>query len=69
VLAGQAVALLEAFIGGDPDIEQGLQNWWTGYKSLPAEQRPFPSPLSADEQAFLEQAKAIDQERRAAGGF
>ena len=63
-LAGQAIALLEAFTGGDPEIEAGLQNWWNQYQEIPAEQRPYQSPLSEDESAFLERAKAIFTQRR-----
>jgi DNA-binding transcriptional MerR regulator len=69
-LAGQAIGLLEAFTGGDAAVAAGLQSWWDNYNQLPAEQRPFQIPLSDDEAAFLEQAKAIFTQRRkdAAGG-
>lgn len=66
-LAGQAVALIEVFAGGDPAVEAGLKAWWTNYQALPAEQRPFQVPLSEAEAAFLERAKAIYLERRGAG--
>lgn len=63
-LAGQAVALLKAFTLNDPEIEAGLANWWKSNAELPAEQRPYQSPLTDDESAFLEQAKAIYTQRR-----
>lgn len=63
-LAGQAIGLLEAFTGGDPEVAAGLQNWWATYQALPAERRPFQTPLSDDETAFLEEAKAISMQRR-----
>jgi MerR family transcriptional regulator, thiopeptide resistance regulator len=63
-LAGQAVGLIEAFTMRDPEIEQGLNNWWTSANALPADQRPFQIPLTDAEAAFLEQAKAIFTQRR-----
>jgi DNA-binding transcriptional MerR regulator len=65
-LAGQAIGLLEAFTGGDPEIWAGLQQWWKNHDQLPAEQRPVQIPLSEEEATFLEQAKAIYLERRQA---
>ncbi|MGH2585871.1 MAG: MerR family transcriptional regulator [Dehalococcoidia bacterium] len=67
-LAGQAIALIEAFTGGNAAVAEGLQAWWKGYDALPAAQRPFPTPLTDEEGSFLEKAKAIYNERRAAGG-
>ncbi|MDI3340531.1 MAG: TipAS antibiotic-recognition domain-containing protein [Sphaerobacter sp.] len=68
-LAAEALALIEEFTGGDPEIAAGLQRSWANYHSLPFEQqRPFPIPLTAEEQEFLERAKAIYQERRSSGG-
>ncbi len=58
-LAAQAVALIEAFTGGDAEIEQGLNTWWANANALPADQRPFQIPLTDAEAAFLEQAKTI----------
>ncbi len=63
-LAGQAVALLEAFTLNDPEIEAGLATWLKNHAALPAEQRLYQSPLSEAESAFLEQAKAIYHQRR-----
>jgi DNA-binding transcriptional MerR regulator len=67
-LAGQAIGLLEAFTGGNPEVEAGLQSVWSKMQALPAEQRPFQVPLNETEAAFLEQAKAIYQERRRSAG-
>jgi hypothetical protein len=67
-LAGQAVALIEAFTGGNPAVEAGLQTWWKTYQALPAEQRPFQVPLTEAEAAFLERAKAIYLERQRTPG-
>ncbi len=63
-LAGQAVALLDAFTLNDPEIEAGLANWWKHHAELPTEQHLYQSPLSEAEIAFLEQAKAIYRQRR-----
>ncbi|MGN6810331.1 MAG: MerR family transcriptional regulator [Thermomicrobiales bacterium] len=58
-LARDAWALLDEFTQGDPEIFAGLKNWWHNHDQLPKAQRPFQSPLSADESAFLEEAKRI----------
>ena len=63
-LAGSAIALVEAFTGGDAEVEAGLNTWWKSYAELPADQRPFQIPLTDAEAGFLEQAKAIHQQRR-----
>jgi MerR family transcriptional regulator, thiopeptide resistance regulator len=63
-LAGEAIGLLEAFTGGDPEVWAGLQQFWKNHADLPAQQRPMQIPLSEAEAAFLEQAKAIHLERR-----
>jgi MerR family transcriptional regulator, thiopeptide resistance regulator len=58
-LAKDAWALLDEFTQGNPEIIAGLKNWWQNHDQLPHGQRPFQSPLSADESAFLEDAKRI----------
>jgi DNA-binding transcriptional MerR regulator len=63
-LAGQAIGLIEAFTGGDPEIAAGLNTWWKSFADMPADQRPFQVPLTDAESEFLEKAKAIYQERR-----
>lgn len=62
-LAEESIALLRAFTGGDPAIEAGLNTWWENYAALPEAQRPFPQPLTAEESAFLERAKASLRQR------
>jgi MerR family transcriptional regulator, thiopeptide resistance regulator len=56
-LGAQANALIAAFTQGDPDIAAGLQAFWESHQSLPASQRPFQSPLTEEEAAWLEEAK------------
>lgn len=62
-LAAESIALIEEFTGGDPEIAAGLQQFWATLKNMPEEQRPITSPLTEEEQAFLERAKAIYRER------
>ncbi len=58
-LAGESIRLIEEFTTGDPKIEAGLSKWWENYQALPEQQKPFQSPLNAEESGFLERAKAI----------
>jgi DNA-binding transcriptional MerR regulator len=49
--------LLQAFTGGDPDIEAGLQKWWETFNAMPEAQRPFAATSFTPEEAqFMEQA-------------
>jgi DNA-binding transcriptional MerR regulator len=57
-VAARHTAMISAFTGGDAEIHQGLTQWWQNYEALPAPQRPFQSPISADEQAWLDRALA-----------
>jgi DNA-binding transcriptional MerR regulator len=63
-LAQQHNALIAAFTGGDPDIRSGLQQWWQHHDELPTAQRPFQAPLTAPEQAFLDQALAVSRQHQ-----
>jgi DNA-binding transcriptional MerR regulator len=63
-LAGQAIGLTEAFTQGNPAIAAGLQKFWEAHQQLPREQRPVQVPLSEAEEAFLNRAKQLYQERR-----
>jgi MerR family transcriptional regulator, thiopeptide resistance regulator len=63
-LAGQAIGLLEAFTGGDPEIWAGLQQFWKNHADLPAQRQPMQIPLNEAEADFLNQAKAIFMQRR-----
>jgi len=64
ILAGDAIGLLEAFTGGDPEVWAGLQQWWKNHADLPAQRRMMQIPLTDAEATFLEQAKAIYLQRR-----
>ncbi|MFN0073066.1 MAG: MerR family transcriptional regulator [Chloroflexota bacterium] len=63
-LAGQAIALIEAFTQGNPAVAAGLQKFWEAHQQLPREQRPVQSPLTEVESAHLERAKQVYLERR-----
>jgi hypothetical protein len=63
-LAQQHHDLIAAFTGGDSDIRGGLQRWWQNHDQLPAAQRPFQAPLTPPEQAFLDQALTVYQQRQ-----
>ncbi len=64
----QAVArlqteLLAQFTKGDPEIVDGLKQWWQNHEALPAEQKPAGMPSNEEEGTFLAQAMAIYQGR------
>lgn len=63
-LAAESIALLEAFTGGAPEVEEGLATLWGKVDALPEAERPLPRWLTDEEEAFLERAKAIYRERR-----
>ena len=65
-LAGDAIGLIEAFTGGDPEVWAGLQQFWKNHADLPAQKQTMQIPLNDAESAFLNQAKAIFMERRKA---
>jgi DNA-binding transcriptional MerR regulator len=60
-LAQQHSALVGAFTGGDPEIMEGLKNFWQNHNALPEKQQPIQSParLSPSEEAFLDQALTV----------
>ena len=58
-LAGRWMALVGEFTRGDPGISAGLQKFWQQMDQLPAEQRPVPKVLDDHQQAFVDQALAI----------
>jgi DNA-binding transcriptional MerR regulator len=62
-LAEQQINLLHEFTRGNAEVTAALGNWWENYQALPDEQKPFSSPLSDEENAFLEKAKRIYRER------
>lgn len=57
-LAGQAISLIEAFTQGNAAVAEGLQDFWNKLNELPKDQRPFQIPLTDEESAWLEEAKA-----------
>jgi MerR family transcriptional regulator, thiopeptide resistance regulator len=63
-LAAQAIRLIEAFTQGNPAVAAGLQKFWQAHEQLPREQRPIQTPLSEEEESFLNRAKQLYQERR-----
>lgn len=63
-LAGEAIGLLEAFTGGDPEVWAGLQEFWKNHAELPAQKQMMHIPLNDAEAEFLNRAKAIYLERR-----
>jgi MerR family transcriptional regulator, thiopeptide resistance regulator len=58
-LAKRYSGLIDGFTGGDPEIAGGLRNWWQNYDSLPDNQKPFQSPYSREQQAWLDQALKV----------
>lgn len=58
-LAREAIALEEAFTGGDPELAAGLRRYHEQVAALPAAQRPFPMPLTPEEGTFLDDAKRL----------
>jgi DNA-binding transcriptional MerR regulator len=48
--------LIGAFTGGDPEIARGLNNWWQNYDALPADRKPFQSPYTPEQQAWMDKA-------------
>ena len=49
-LAKRHSDLIAGFTGSDPQIRQGLSQWWKNHEALPDAQKPFPSPHSTEEQ-------------------
>jgi MerR family transcriptional regulator, thiopeptide resistance regulator len=60
-LAAQAIGLIEAFTQGNPAVAAGLQKFWEAHEQLPREQRPVQTPLSDEEESFLNRAKDLYQ--------
>ena len=57
--------LVLAFTNGDPDVENGLKNYWKNLSALPEEQRPFQLPYGKAEAKFLDEARKIYREKQA----
>ncbi len=58
-LAKRYSDLIGQFTGGDPEISKGLNNWWRGFDSLPDDQKPFPSPYTKEQLAWMQKALAV----------
>jgi hypothetical protein len=56
--------LIAAFTGGDAEIASGHSKWWQSYNSLPDGQRPFQSPYSEEQQAWLDKALQVYRQGR-----
>jgi DNA-binding transcriptional MerR regulator len=55
----QEQALVAGFTQGDPEILDGLKQWWKNFGELPEEKKPFPSFYTQEELAFLEKARKV----------
>jgi DNA-binding transcriptional MerR regulator len=58
-LAARYSDLIQGFTGGDPEIAKGLNKWWENYGALPEGQKPFESPYSKEQMAWLDRALAV----------
>jgi DNA-binding transcriptional MerR regulator len=56
--------LLFAFTKGDPDVENGLKNYWENLSTIPEEQRPFQLPYGKAEAEFLGKARQIYRDKQ-----
>jgi DNA-binding transcriptional MerR regulator len=64
-LAARWMALVNEFTRGDAAITAGLQKFWQGMAELPEAQRPLPKVLNDHQQAFVDQALALYNNRQA----
>jgi MerR family transcriptional regulator, thiopeptide resistance regulator len=64
-LVEQHQRLIGEFTHGDAGVLTGLKKWWQGYDKLPDEEKPFPSPYSQEEWAFLHKALEIYRQKLA----
>lgn len=63
-LAARYTGLIEGFTGGDSEIASGLNRFWQSYDTLPDEQKPFPSPYTKEQQAWLDKALAVYRQNK-----
>ena len=63
-LVKQQQDLIQQFTHGDAGIAAGLKKWYEGYNQLAAEQGPFPRPYSKEEEAFLQKAIEVYQQKQ-----
>jgi DNA-binding transcriptional MerR regulator len=64
-LAERWMALVNEFTRGDAAITAGLQKFWQQMAELPERERPLPKILNNRQQAFVDQALAIYNSRKA----
>ena len=60
----QEQALVACITQGDPEICDGLKQWWKNFGELPDEKKPFPSFYTQEEMAFLDKARKVYQQQR-----
>ena len=51
--------LISAFTGGNPEVAGGLNKWWQNYGALSEEQKPFKSPYTAEQRAWVDKALEV----------
>jgi MerR family transcriptional regulator, thiopeptide resistance regulator len=55
----QEQGLVAGFTQGDPEIRDGLKQWWKNFGALSDEQKPFAAFYTQEEQAFLDKARQV----------
>ncbi|WP_282936919.1 MerR family transcriptional regulator [Paenibacillus sp. RC67] len=58
----------ERFSGGDPSIKRGMKNTWTGFQSLPDEQKEPAYHIPEEEVAFLKKAMTLYYKNKSLNG-
>lgn len=59
--------LLSAFTGGNPEVKEGLGQYWKNVSELPEQERPISLPRqSEEEQEFMKRVEEIYQARKQA---
>lgn len=64
VLAERWMGLVGEFTHSDPQVEAGLRKFWQQMGELPEQDAPLPKRLDAKQQAFLDEALAVYQQRQ-----
>ncbi|SRR5579884_1242502 len=60
----QEQALIAEFTQGDPEINEGLKQWWKNFYALPDEQKPMAPFYTEEERAFLDKAREVYRQQR-----
>lgn len=63
-LVGRWMALVNEFTRGDAGVTAGLSKFWEKMGELPANQAPLPKVLNAEQEAFMQQAFSVYQQRQ-----